>query len=69
MNDAPHFSLELEQVETYEFRVRYDVPELPDLLLDEPRPLGGVRSVDGAGQEVWVDGTVRRKGGKPQAAA
>lgn len=69
MNDAPHFSLELEQVDTYEFRVRYDVPELPDLLLVEPRALGGVRSVDGAGQEVWVDGTVRRKGGKPQAAA
>jgi hypothetical protein len=41
VNDAPHFSLELEQVDEYEFRVTFDMFGVPDLLLDEPRPLGG----------------------------
>jgi organic hydroperoxide reductase OsmC/OhrA len=40
MNDAPHFSLELEQVDAYEFLVRFDLPQADDLLLDEPPPLG-----------------------------
>jgi uncharacterized OsmC-like protein len=40
MNDNGTFSVELEQLEDFEFRVRFDSPEYADLLLDEPAPLG-----------------------------
>jgi organic hydroperoxide reductase OsmC/OhrA len=34
------FTLTLEQVQDFEFRVKFDAPEVADLLLDEPAPLG-----------------------------
>jgi len=40
MADANLFSVELEQQAGFEFRVRFDWPNLPGLLLDEPEPLG-----------------------------
>jgi len=41
MSEIHQFTLHLEQVEDFEFRVRFDWPDVPDLLLDEPAPLGG----------------------------
>jgi uncharacterized OsmC-like protein len=40
MADAASFTIELTHVEDYEFRVRFDWPEVPELTLDEPAPLG-----------------------------
>ena len=40
MSEIRQFTLHLEQVEDFEFRVRFDWPDVPDLLLDEPAPLG-----------------------------
>lgn len=34
------FTISVEQVRDYEFRVRFDKPQLSDLTLDEPPPLG-----------------------------
>ena len=34
------FSISMEQVQDFEFRVRFDKPQFPDLQLDEPAPLG-----------------------------
>lgn len=34
------FKLELEQIQDYEFRVKFDWPDVADLMLDEPAPLG-----------------------------
>lgn len=34
------FDLHIEQISGYEFRVKFDKPQHPDLLLDEPPPLG-----------------------------
>ena len=40
MSEIRQFVLHLEQVEGFEFKVRFDWPDIPDLLLDEPAPLG-----------------------------
>jgi len=40
MSELRRFTLHLEQVEEFEFKVRFDWPDVPDLLLDEPAPLG-----------------------------
>jgi organic hydroperoxide reductase OsmC/OhrA len=40
MSELREFTLHLEQVENFKFKVRFDWPDVPDLLLDEPTPLG-----------------------------
>jgi organic hydroperoxide reductase OsmC/OhrA len=40
MSDTQSFSVELEQREGMEFSVRFDWPGVPELVLDEPEPLG-----------------------------
>jgi organic hydroperoxide reductase OsmC/OhrA len=40
MSELRVFTLHLEQVENFKFKVRFDWPDVPDLLLDEPTPLG-----------------------------
>ena len=40
MSDPNLFSVELEQQEGFEFRVRFDWPGAAELTLDEPEPLG-----------------------------
>jgi uncharacterized OsmC-like protein len=41
MSDEQRVELSLEQVEDYEFRVRFDGTAIPDLTTDETSPLGG----------------------------
>jgi organic hydroperoxide reductase OsmC/OhrA len=40
MTEHASFTLELEQIEDYEFRVKFDWPNVADLTMDEPAPLG-----------------------------
>jgi len=40
MTESMSFKLELEQIQDYEFRVKFDWPNVVDLKLDEPEPLG-----------------------------
>lgn len=40
MNETMSFILELEQLRDFEFRVKFDWPDVQPLLLDEPAPLG-----------------------------
>jgi len=40
MDEKLTFGVELEQQEGFEFRVRFDWPQVPELVLDEPEPLG-----------------------------
>jgi len=40
MNESPSFTITVEQEQGYDFRVKFDWPDNPDLLLDEPEPLG-----------------------------
>jgi uncharacterized OsmC-like protein len=39
-NDLDEFTVSLEQTEDFEFRVRFDSPQLQEWLMDEPAPLG-----------------------------
>ena len=40
MSDEQSIELSLEQISDYEFRLRFDDTDAPDLLTDEPAPLG-----------------------------
>ncbi len=42
MNESLSFTLELERLHVDEFRVKFDWPQVEELLLDEPVPLGGL---------------------------
>jgi organic hydroperoxide reductase OsmC/OhrA len=35
-----HFNVEIERIDGYEFRVRFDKEHYPELVMDEPAPLG-----------------------------
>ena len=43
MAEDPRFTITLERLEDYEFKVRFDWDGVDDLLLDEPVPMGGQR--------------------------
>jgi hypothetical protein len=40
MDESLSFTLELEQIRDFEFRVKFDWPDVAELRLDEPVPLG-----------------------------
>jgi len=40
MSEIHQFTLHLEHIAGFEYRVRFDWPDVPELLLDEPVPLG-----------------------------
>ncbi|HEU0201077.1 MAG TPA: OsmC family protein [Burkholderiaceae bacterium] len=40
MSEPLNFTLTLQQQRDFEFLVKFDWPDVPDLLLDEPEPLG-----------------------------
>jgi uncharacterized OsmC-like protein len=48
MSEVQRFSVELEQQEGFEFRVRFDWPEVAELVVDEPEPLGKRRGPNAA---------------------
>jgi len=41
MSEEPKFTISMEQVQDFEFRVKFDWADAADLLLDEPAPIGG----------------------------
>lgn len=48
MTEKLDFTLHLEQEENFEFRVKFDWPDVAELLLDEPEPLGAKRGPNAA---------------------
>jgi len=48
MSESLAFDLELEQLSSYEFKVKFGAPGVADLLLDEPAPLGGGKGPNAA---------------------
>lgn len=44
MTIASEFDIEVEQVDGFEFRVRFDKTQFQELMLDEPQPLGQDRA-------------------------
>ena len=43
MSDEGRFTIELEHLEGFEFKVRFDWEDAADVLMDEPSPLGGAQ--------------------------
>lgn len=48
MSETQSFTLHLEQGEGFEFRIKFDWPGVPELLADEPEPLGKSRGPNAA---------------------
>ena len=48
MIETSTFNITLEQEQDFEFRVKFDWPDNPDLILDEPEPLGKRRGPNAA---------------------
>jgi organic hydroperoxide reductase OsmC/OhrA len=48
MPEQDHFTIQLEQEQDYEFRIKFDWPGVADLLVDEPAPLGSSRGPNAA---------------------
>ena len=48
MADEPRFRITLQQIENFEFNVKFDWEGVEDLLLDEPDPLGGQKGPNAA---------------------
>jgi uncharacterized OsmC-like protein len=48
MEEPRHFSISIESIQDYEFRVKFDPAQMPDLRIDEPSPLGHDRGPDPA---------------------
>lgn len=48
MDEETQFTISLEHTQDYEFKVRFDWNEVPDLVLDEPGPLGHQRGPNAA---------------------
>jgi organic hydroperoxide reductase OsmC/OhrA len=48
VSETLQFTIELEQQAGFEFRVRFDWPEVAELKLDEPEPLGARRGPNAA---------------------
>jgi organic hydroperoxide reductase OsmC/OhrA len=48
MSESHTFTVRLEPLADYEFRVKFDWPEVSELLLDEPPPLGGAAGPNAA---------------------